>query len=75
LPRRPPIDTNKTPTTVARLVLDHKEGVVPTEGVLDSPEKVRGFVNRMKDVSRERIRENRRARQASAARARTRKVL
>jgi hypothetical protein len=56
---------------VERIVRDHPYGSVPAKGVLDTPEKIRGHAERMKAATQEQLREDRRARQKSAARART----
>jgi hypothetical protein len=52
-------------------VRDHPYATVPAKGVLDTPEKIRAHAERMKAATEEQLREDRRARQRSAARART----
>jgi hypothetical protein len=68
------IDSKKTLSFVERLVRDHPQGTPPTEGLLDSPEKIDAYVERMQAATEEGLRRDRRARQESAAQARTRRV-
>jgi hypothetical protein len=69
------VKNRKQPASlVGDLVRKHNRGSVPAEGMLDTPEKVRDYVERMKAATEERLREDERARQESAARARTRRI-
>lgn len=67
-------DSKKTPSFAERLVRDHPQGTALTEGLLDSPEKIDAYVERMQAATEEGLRRDRRARQESAAQARTRRV-
>ncbi len=71
----PEIDAKKASASVERLVRGHTFGTVPAEGTLDTPEKMRGYVERMKGATRDRLEKNRRAREQSAARSRSRRVV
>jgi hypothetical protein len=62
----------KEPSLVERLVLEHNEGSVPHQGALDSPEKIRAYVERVKAATEEGLKADRRARQESALKARAR---
>jgi hypothetical protein len=68
-------DGKRELTCVERMVREHPQGTTPANGALDSPAKIQGYVERMKSASTDRVRQNRRARQESAARARRRRVL
>lgn len=59
---------------VERLVLEHSQGTVPAERTLDTPAKIQCYVDFMTEATDERLREDRRAQQASLERARTRRV-
>lgn len=61
-------------STVGDLVRKHNRGSVPAEGLLDTPEKVRQYVERMKTATEEQLRKDERARRDSEARARDRPV-
>jgi len=67
-------NTRKPISLVERLVREHPQRTVPARRVLDTAEKIRAHTQRMKAATEDRLREDRRARQESAARARTRRV-
>lgn len=67
-------NTKKTASLVERIVRDHPQGTVPAVRVLDTPAKIRAYTQRVRAATEDRLRQDRRARQESAARARTRRV-
>jgi hypothetical protein len=67
-------NTRHSASFVTRLVRQHGRGTTPASGTLDSKKKVSEYVERMREATEDRLREDRRARQDSAARASTRPI-
>jgi hypothetical protein len=69
------VKARKQPVSiVGELVRKHTRGTVPSEGTLDTAEKVREYVERMRTATEEQLRKDRQARRDSEAQARTRPV-
>ena len=67
-------DRKQPVSIVGQLVRKHTRGSVPSEGTLDTAEKVRQYVERMRTATEEQLRKDRQARRDSEARARDRRI-